>query len=274
MPRTVPGRSLYDTLACIISLASPWAANSSAQKLLAKKPLGSACGSIFTSMAPEIGSGSKCMSAPEEVVVDLAGARQVANLLQSRECAELVRFLGEFNALEARAQFFGSQASRPPAAKSRQPAGDLVEGYAVAAIVGRWLARTELTSWKHVGNDLGDFSDPVVLRILTDIEDLAIDCVGRRLECAANRGADILDVHHGAPGTAVAGHRDPLDGPGERAQIIDDDVESHSRRWTVGGRIAQESHAEVGARERLDVPLHHHLAFGVRRLRIDGALLV
>src|ERR1700688_4699812 len=67
MPRTVPTRSLYDTLACTDRVGSPAAANSSTQKVRAKKPGKSRCGSIRTSTAPLIASGSKRISPPGEV---------------------------------------------------------------------------------------------------------------------------------------------------------------------------------------------------------------
>src|ERR1017187_2338036 len=163
MPRTVPARSLYDTLACTACGGSPAAANSWAQNVRAKKPRKSGCGSIRTSAAPATPKGSKRISPPEKVVVDLTGPAQVANLLESPESPILVGGLVELDLLEARAQLFSTQTRGPAAAESGQLIGNLVKRYAIAAIVGAGLSCRQLATRKHVGDDLRDLAHPIVL---------------------------------------------------------------------------------------------------------------
>src|ERR1700685_2721290 len=137
MPRTVPVRSLYDRLACTAAVGSPAAANSSTQNVRAKKPRRSWCGSIRTNAAPSmLPNGSKRISAPEEVVVDLPGAGQVSDLFESREGTILVGFLVELDLFEARAQFLRAHARIPGTTEPGQSTGNFVERYAVTAVVG------------------------------------------------------------------------------------------------------------------------------------------
>src|ERR1700685_3547458 len=107
--------------------------------------------------------GSKRISAPEEIVVDLPGASQVANLFEPRERAILIGFLVELDLLEARAQFLRAHACIPGTAESGQLAGNLVERYAVTAVIGAGLAGGQFAAGENVGNDLRYFPHPIVL---------------------------------------------------------------------------------------------------------------
>src|ERR1700688_2735784 len=106
---------------------------------------------------------------------------------------------------------------------------DLVEGDPVAAIVADGSTHRDFAARKYCGHDLGKLANAVVIGVVADIEDLAIDSRRRRLERAANCLADVFDVHERSPRTAVAGHGDLLLGPGQGAKIIEDDVKAHAR---------------------------------------------
>src|ERR1700733_1325228 len=275
MPRTVPVRSLNDTLACTAAVGSPAAANSCTQNVRAKKPRASGFGSSRINAAPSmVPRGSKRISAPEEIAVDLPGASQVANLLEPREGAVLVGFLIELDLLEACAQFLRSHARIPGATESGQLAGNLVERHAVTAVVGTGLTGGELAAWENVGNDLRNLPHPIVLRIRPDIEDLPVHRTGRSGKHTTDGGRDVLDVHDWPPRAAVADHDDALGGPSQRTKVVEHDVETHARRCAVGGRITQKRNAKAGAGQRLHVALHHDLALGVGCLRIHRAALI
>src|ERR1700677_597393 len=108
-------------------------------------------------------NGSKRISAPEEVVVDLPGAGQVSDLFESREGAILVGVLVELDLLEARAQFLRAHARIPGTTEPGQSTGNFVERYAVTAVVGAGLAGGELAARENIGDDLRNFPHPVVL---------------------------------------------------------------------------------------------------------------
>src|ERR1700686_3184375 len=274
MPRTVPRRRFQETLDCTKAAGRPWAWNSSTHTERAKNPRSSQWRSIFTSAAPESSRVSNSMSAPVELVVDLPGRLQVHQLLNTGEGAELVRFGRHLNTLEQLTQLPRPITRGVLALEARQFAVDALEVDAVTAVVAAGRADRNCAAGKLVRDDLRQLPDPVVLRVLSHVEDLAAHRVLWRHETAIDGLADVLDMHNRAPGTAVARHGDALGRPRQRAQIIDHDIEAHARRRTERGGIAQEHGGEIGARHRQQVTLHQHLAFGVSALRVDARVLV
>src|SRR5437588_3721346 len=151
---------------------------------------------------------------------------------------------------------------------------DALEFHAVTAVVAGGRAHRDRATGELIRDDLRQFSHAVVLGSLSHIEDLATHRGLRREQTAVDGLADILDVYHRAPGTAVARHDDASAGPGQRAQIVQDDVEAHARRGAERRGVAQQHRAEMRSRHGAQVTLHQHLAFGVGGLRIDARVLV
>src|SRR5262245_15602515 len=143
---------------------------------------------------------------------------------------------------------------------------DTIEVHAIAAVVAAARADGHYAAGKLFGDDLGDFADSIVIGVLADVEYIAADGVFRRDERPIDGFAHILHVDERAPWTAVTHHGNPLGRPGERRQIIEHDVEAHSRRRAVRRRVAQEHRAEVGAGHAADVALDEYLAFRIRGL--------
>ena len=132
------------------------------------------------------------------------------------------------------------------AIEARKLRVDPVEADPVAAIVTAARADRYLASRKLLGNDPSDLANAVVVGIPSDVEDLAAHGILGRYEGTVNGLADVLDVDDRSPWAAVTQHRYAPRGPGERAKIVDDDVEPHPRRRAVCGRIAQEHGQKSG----------------------------
>ncbi len=160
------------------------------------------------------------------------------------------------------------------ASEAGQFAVDALEVDPVTAVVGAGRTDRNRAAGKLIRDDLCQLADSVVLGVLPDVEDPAAHRILGRHETAVDRLANVLDMHDGAPGTAVARHGDALGRPGQRTQIVDDDIEAHTRRGTERCRIAQKYRREIRARHRQQVALHQHLAFGVGRLGVDARVLV
>src|ERR1700730_4174917 len=106
---------------------------------------------------------------------------------------------------------------------------DALETDAVTAVVADGTADRNRATGELIGDDLRQFPYAVVLGVLTHIEDLAAHRVLWRHETAVDGLADIIDVYHRAPGATVARDGDALGRPGQRTQIVDDNVEAHAR---------------------------------------------
>jgi hypothetical protein len=171
-------------------------------------------------------------------------------------------------------QLAGAIPRRVPAPEAGQFRVDPVEVDPVAAIVARAGARRDLAAGKLLSDDPGQLADTEIVGVLPHVEHLAPHRILRRDQAAVDGLADVFHVHDRTPRAAVAGHGDPLRGPCEGRQVIDDDIEAHPRRRPITGRIAQEHRAEVIVRHRAHIPLHQDLALRVCGLRVDGCGLV
>src|SRR5207249_3530215 len=78
----------------------------------------------------------------------------------------------------------------------------------------------------------------------------------------------------GSPWAAVTAHDDLLRRPGQGAEIIQYDVETHARGGPVSGGVAQEYGAEGLVGHCADVALHQRFACRVSGLRIHLRALV
>src|SRR4029077_10297827 len=230
--------------------------------------------SIFTSTAPESSRASNSMSAPVKLAVDLLGRLQVRQLLKAGESAKLVGLRRHLNAFEQGVQLPRPVTRRVLALEAGQFAVDALEADAVTAVVAAGSADRNRAARELIRDDLRQLPDSVVLRVLSYVEDLAAHRVLRRHETAVDGLADVLDMHDWAPGTAVARHGDALGRPGQRTQIVDDDIEAHARRRAERGSIAQKYRREVRTRHYTKITLDQHLAFGVGALGIDARILV
>ena len=146
--------------------------------------------------------------------------------------------------------------------------------YPVAAVVRARRSDADLAARERPAYDLGDFPDAVVLAGRPHVEDLAVDRLRRRFQCAAHRLDDVLDVRDRPPRAAVARHGDLLPRPRERAQVVQHDVETHARRGAIGRRVAKEGDAEIPSAEGADVLLDPDLALRVGGLRVGRRGLV
>ena len=117
------------------------------------------------------------MLSPKEFFVDLSGGLQVLDLLQPRERAELIAFLGHLNPLEDVMQLPYAISREMTAAKSGELRMNSIEINPVATIVTAARTGADLAPGKLSSYDLGNFADPIVLGILTDIEYLSADRV-------------------------------------------------------------------------------------------------
>src|SRR5690606_27337630 len=105
------------------------------------------------------------------------------------------------------------------ALESRELPVNAREAHAVTAVVRTRRPRADLATREFLGHDLRDLAHAVVFRIVADVEHLAAHRVLRREQAPVDRLADILHVHEGPPGTAVAHHGNAAGGPCQRAKI-------------------------------------------------------
>ena len=112
------------------------------------------------------------------------------------------------------------------------------------------------------------------MRGLTDVEGLIEDGLLGRLECGDERPRDVLDVDDRPPRRAVGLEEDAAIGDSPGDKIVENDIETQSRRDAVGGGGAQEGRTEAISGELRDVPLGAHLrnAIGGQRLQLAGLI--
>src|ERR1700730_16548397 len=106
---------------------------------------------------------------------------------------------------------------------------DALETDAVTAVVADGTADRNRATGELIGDDLRQFPYAVVLGVLTHIEDLAAHRVLWRDQTAVDRLANVLDMYHGTPRATIARHGNAPGRPGQRAQIVDDNVKAHAR---------------------------------------------
>src|SRR6185312_3218444 len=147
-------------------------------------------------------------SGPEELAVDLARRLQILQFLQPCEGPELVSLRRHLDSLEHLMQLPSAIARGEVAFEAGQLAMDLVEIDAIAACVAAWGSDAHFTSRELFRDDLRELADTVVVGILTHVEDLSANRLFRRVQATHDGIADVIDVHHGAPGTAVTDHAD------------------------------------------------------------------
>ena len=153
-------------------------------------------------------------------------------LLQAREGAELVVSRLRISMRSKRPlQLLGPCSCGPARPEARQLRRDLLERHAIAAVVRSRRPDRDLAARETLGDDLRDLADAIVLAVVPDVEDLAVDDRRSALRArTAHRLADVLDVHDRPPRAAVARHRNLLRSSRQRAKIVEHDVEAHPRR--------------------------------------------
>src|SRR3954452_25408231 len=121
---------------------------------------------------------------------------------------------------------------------------DLVEGDPIAAVVWARRADCDLAPGKDLADDLRNVANAEVRARRADVEDFVVHCLLRGLEWGDHGAAHVLNVDEWAPGCAVALHPDLARGPGQPAQVVEDDVEAHAGRRSVRSREPKERRRE------------------------------
>src|SRR5512146_567809 len=173
--------------------------------------------------------GSNRISGPVQIGVDLIRLLQVFQLLEPGESPELIGFRLHADPLEELTQLTHAIARSLAALVPGQLPVDTIEADAVAAVVTGGCAYGNRASGELLADHPGELTNAIVLGIPSHVEDLAADGFLRSHETAIDRLTNVIDVHDRPPGAAVAGHGDAASGPGERAQVVDHDVEAHAR---------------------------------------------
>src|SRR5262245_13304128 len=238
MPRTVPAAALKDTLACATCGLSPWATASSSHHVRAKKPRSSSRRSHLRRNVPGNSSSVKITRKPrfragrpggpgrhrartggrrgdrtdraasglpspdlppEELRVDLSGGQEVLELLQPGEGPELEDVARHSDPLEHLAELGRPGFDVPSAPEPGQLRVNLVERHSVTPVIGAGAAEGHRAPRKHPGNDAGDVLDLIVLRVVSDVEDLPVHHLTGSGQDAADGFADVQDVDEGTP---------------------------------------------------------------------------
>src|SRR6516162_8741308 len=126
--------------------------------------------------------GALARFAKIELLVDLTRRKQVFELLEPGEGAIVEDLLAHGNPLEDLTQLGGAALGGPATAESRKVAADLVEGDAIAAVVGAWRPICHDAAGEGRGDDLGNVADAVILLAAADIEYLIVHGLARRFE--------------------------------------------------------------------------------------------
>src|SRR5690606_11350486 len=142
---------------------------------------------------------------------------QVLQLLEAGEGPELIGVRAELNPLEQLPELPGTVSRGVAALEPRKLPMDALEAYAITSVVGRGGADGHLAAGKLLRDDRRDLSDPIVLRILTDVENLAPHGLFRSAQTPIDRLADIEHVDQRPPRATVTHHRDPPRRPRQRA---------------------------------------------------------
>src|SRR5262249_6724363 len=145
----------------------------------------------------------------------------------------------------------------PPTFKIWQVSQDLLKRNTIAAVVSPVSAKGYRTARKSPSDDLCNLANPIILRIVADIENLVVNLIAGCFERERNGLADVLHVHERAPRSAVARHLDFLYRPCKSREIVKDDIKTHSRACAEGGRVAKENRREGSVRHRSDIALDH-----------------
>ena len=149
-------------------------------------------------------------------------------------------------------KLLGAAASVPLRLKGRQHAGDLGEVDAIGTRVGACVGgKLDPAARHHVGDDLGDVADAIVVLGAADIECLVVDAPHRRLERGDEGARDVLDMDDRSPGRPVGFKVNQACGDRPGHEVVEHDVESNAGRQAVGGRRAQINGAKAVVRPSL-----------------------
>src|SRR6516164_9849119 len=130
---------------------------------------------------------------------------------------------------------------------------DLTEGRAIAPVVAARLAKGDSAAVKHLPHNGGDFADAVILPVVTDVEDFVMNCLARSFESKDDRLTNVVDMDQWSPRCSIAGHLDLFDGPRKAGEIVEDNIETHSRTGAECRCVAQEHGRKMGICERADI---------------------
>src|SRR6266481_1779750 len=231
--------------ACAITGLRPCSANSFWQKARAKKPRSSSRRSRSRMKAPFSLVSVKItilpgrsrrdrFGKPAQVGPEVSHAHQLLELVDAPVARPLEVLELEPQRLVGLVELPRALARVPLRLERRQQAADLGEIGAVVALVGpRTVGEGDLATRHGLLHDLGDLADPVVLIVAPDVERLRMDRLARRGEHRQEGAADVLDVDDGPPGRAVALEKHLARGEGPGDQVVEDDVETQTRRGAV-----------------------------------------
>ncbi|MGA9950537.1 MAG: hypothetical protein WBQ24_19985, partial [Xanthobacteraceae bacterium] len=113
---------------------------------------------------------------PIEVGVDLLRGNQMFQLFQSGEAAKEKRFFCHIDVRKDLMQLAGAKLGGPPTLELGKVATYLGEGRAVTPIVAARLPKGDSTAVKYLPHNGGDFSDTIILPVITDIKDFIMHC--------------------------------------------------------------------------------------------------
>src|SRR5262249_58203734 len=115
-------------------------------------------------------------------------------------------------------------------------ATDLFATHAVVARVWTGICSIfDAAVGDDAGNDLGQITDAVVVGRLPHVESLVGHSFHGRLECGNEGAGDVLDVDDGSPRRSIRFHVNLTGGDRPGNEIVEDDVEAHARRNSIGG---------------------------------------
>ena len=103
-------------------------------------------------------------------------------------------------------QLFDAFARVPLASKAGKRRVNLVERHSIAATIVGIGPDHDLAAREDVPDQGRDLPHPIVLIVVADVEDLAVNRLARRLRGARDRLADVEHVHQRPPWRPVAGH--------------------------------------------------------------------
>src|SRR5258708_20976138 len=89
-------------------------------------------------------------------------------------------------------------------------------------------------------HDLGNLSRPIVVGGVSDIEDLVMHRVEWCFQSSDDRSSNIQTVDYRSPRGPITRHANLLSRPSQSGEIIQNNVEAHSRGSAISGRIAHE----------------------------------
>src|SRR5208337_1752591 len=96
---------------------------------------------------------------------------------------------------------------------------NFVERRAIAAIIRAGRAKSQGAAWESCSNNFSDFSHPVIVGIVSDVEDLVVHGFDRRLQYGNDGSRNIQTMDQRPPGCAIAGHANLLGRPSKPREI-------------------------------------------------------